>query len=527
MNRTLVLLNRRVLQSRYFVLVGSKSNISSTQRNGCCFSTVSRKNDMSAKEHTETMSKRDEFKKIPVHPSILQYIEMIGVGTPPRGRRRDNNNRQNVLLNNTSLSNIRGSRGRRGSRDSSSKQDQQQQSSFWKPPPPFGPDSHHIQVIGSVGSEDVKRIQDESDEEDETDYRNEDDNVEKTGKEEINANNSNSNNAENDNDIVVKFPTNRTFTPEVALAGRSNVGKSTLLNALLYGNRDADAVHRQFRRQRGRTPANVKLPKGVKAAMSNRPGETRRITFYQLQSNQEKTAANNNNNKSNDNNDDTMIESRRMMLVDLPGYGFAYASEKDKANFQKLITDYLLFRGKALKRVLILVDARHGMKKADVDFLDMLQQTERQYQQRQRQGGKGNISKKSSQQQSSNSSNRQPRFPSIQMVLTKCDLVSQTDLARRVSQVRQQLSDCLVREPSHLPVMLVSARAGVGYNNVVGDRAKGGVLQLQKELASLALPSVSKKKKPITAPTKKTIDLKERFPPSTREVQIKKGRNRF
>ena len=76
-------------------------------------------------------------------------------------------------------------------------------------------------------------------------------------------------------------------------------------------------------------------------------------------------------------------------------------------------------------------------------------------------------------------------LPPIQIVLTKCDLVTQSDLARRVVIVRQQLSDFLIREPSSLPVMLVSARAGVGFNNIRREQPLGGVLELQKELASL------------------------------------------
>ena len=114
-----------------------------------------------------------------------------------------------------------------------------------------------------------------------------------------------------------------------------------------------------------------------------------------------------------------------------------------------------------LKRVLLLIDARHGMKKADFDFCQMLEQRCR-----------------SSTQQRSN-------LPPIQIVLTKCDLVSQSDLARRVVQVRQQLSDCLRREPSQLPVMLVSAVTGKDSNHVINNRACGGILELQKNLASL------------------------------------------
>lgn len=71
--------------------------------------------------------------------------------------------------------------------------------------------------------------------------------------------------------------------------------------------------------------------------------------------------------------------------------------------------------------------------------------------------------------------------------MTKCDLVKRDDLARRVVMVREQLADVLRRETSSLPVLLVSARAGVGFNNMEKGhtRPKGGVLELQKELAAL------------------------------------------
>ncbi len=201
-------------------------------------------------------------------------------------------------------------------------------------------------------------------------------------------------------------------------------------------------------------PEGKKLPKGVKAVTSDRPGETRRITFYQLSS------------EIIVDKDDKAITS--MLLVDLPGYGFAYASEEVAQDWKNLMKDYILHRGKSLKRVLLLIDARHGMKKADRDFLEDLQSvlyTETQQDDR---------SKKS------------VELPPIQLVLTKCDLVSQADLARRVVQAKEQLSDCLRREPSSLPVMLVSAKPGVGFNNVRGDQALGGVLELQREIAALA-----------------------------------------
>mmetsp|Transcript_6117 Transcript_6117/g.8652 ORF Transcript_6117/g.8652 Transcript_6117/m.8652 type:complete len:215 (-) Transcript_6117:5-649(-) len=125
---------------------------------------------------------------------------------------------------------------------------------------------------------------------------------------------------------------------------------------------------------------------------------------------------------------------------------------------------------KKLKRVLLLIDSRHGMKKSDFDFLESLEAIVYE---------RGNKQRKD--------------LPPIQVVLTKCDLVSQPDLARRVVQVRQQLSDSLRRQPSSLPVMLVSAKAGIGFNNIQNNRATGGVLELQRELAAL-VPKPTKPK---------------------------------
>ena len=66
-------------------------------------------------------------------------------------------------------------------------------------------------------------------------------------------------------------------------------------------------------------------------------------------------------------------------------------------------------------------------------------------------------------------------IPPIQVVLTKCDLVSQSDLARRVEMVRKQLSDSLRRQSSALPIMLVSAQI----------EGQAGLIEVQRELAAL------------------------------------------
>ncbi len=105
--------------------------------------------------------------------------------------------------------------------------------------------------------------------------------------------------------------------PEVAFAGRSNVGKSTLINAV------AGRLHL--------------------ARASNSPGRTREVNF--------------------------VVADEKLRLVDLPGYGFARASRGDVKKFQNLGRDYL--RGRPnLKRAYLLIDARHGLKDVDTEALD-------------------------------------------------------------------------------------------------------------------------------------------------------------
>ncbi len=107
--------------------------------------------------------------------------------------------------------------------------------------------------------------------------------------------------------------------PEIAFAGRSNVGKSSLINALVG-------------------------MKGL-ARASNEPGRTREVNFFDLDG--------------------------RMRLVDLPGYGWAKASRGEVKRFQNLGRDYL--RGRVtLKRVYLLIDGRHGLKSVDTEALDAL-----------------------------------------------------------------------------------------------------------------------------------------------------------
>ena len=109
--------------------------------------------------------------------------------------------------------------------------------------------------------------------------------------------------------------------PEIAIAGRSNVGKSSLINALL----------------------STKLAK-----TGQTPGKTRSINFYRVE-----------------------YPAGSFRLVDLPGYGYAKRSTDERNNWQKLIEAYMRGR-EALRLVMHLVDFRHGLLKNDKDLQDWI-----------------------------------------------------------------------------------------------------------------------------------------------------------
>ncbi len=160
--------------------------------------------------------------------------------------------------------------------------------------------------------------------------------------------------------------------PEVAFAGRSNVGKSSLLNAL--------------------------VGQKALARTSNTPGRTREVNYFVL--------------------DD------RAYLVDLPGYGYAKASKKEVAGWNRLIQDYLKGRA-SLRRVFLLVDARHGLKTSDAPTLELMDMAAVSY----------------------------------QAVLTKADKVKASELEKVVERTAKELS----KHPAAYPeIIATSARKGTG-----------------------------------------------------------------
>lgn len=162
--------------------------------------------------------------------------------------------------------------------------------------------------------------------------------------------------------------------PEIAFAGRSNVGKSSLLNALT--NR-----------------------KGL-ARTSNTPGRTQELNFFDVG------------------------EPPQIRLVDMPGYGFAEAPKDLVKRWRFLVNDFL--RGRAvLRRAIVLVDSRHGLKPVDVEIMDMLDTAAVNY----------------------------------QVVMTKADKIKPTDLAKTLERTTGEAAKHAAAHP-HL--IATSSETGLG-----------------------------------------------------------------
>jgi GTP-binding protein len=170
--------------------------------------------------------------------------------------------------------------------------------------------------------------------------------------------------------------------PEIAFAGRSNAGKSSLINAL--------------------------TGRAALARTSRTPGRTQELIFFELGS--------------------------ELMIVDMPGYGYAAAPVETVRAWSEFAKDYLRGR-RNLYRVYLLADARHGLKAADLGMLDLLDKSAVSY----------------------------------QLVLTKGDELKKKDAAPRIAEVEGALK----RRPAAYPeVILTSAHKGEGIGELRGAVAR-------------------------------------------------------
>ena len=174
-----------------------------------------------------------------------------------------------------------------------------------------------------------------------------------------------------------------TDLPEIAFAGRSNVGKSSLINAL--------------------------VGQKALARTSNTPGRTQQINFFDL--------------------------GGRLMIADLPGYGYARAPKAQVQQWTLLVQSYLVGRAN-LRRILILVDARHGLKDNDRSVMMVLDKAAQPY----------------------------------QVVLTKGDKIKPRPLA----DLQRRIEEEAAKHPAaHPHVMVTSSQKGLG------------IVELRAELTAL------------------------------------------
>lgn len=159
---------------------------------------------------------------------------------------------------------------------------------------------------------------------------------------------------------------------EIAFAGRSNVGKSSLVNALT-----------------GRKTL---------AKISQTPGRTQQLNYFDL--------------------------GGHLYLVDMPGYGFAKVSKKQREEWDHLIFQYLQGRP-TLRTVLVLVDSRHGLKEVDLHLMSLLDKAAVNY----------------------------------RIVLTKCDKASKTELQK----IEADILESLKKHPAAFPsIVSTSSEKGLG-----------------------------------------------------------------
>lgn len=172
---------------------------------------------------------------------------------------------------------------------------------------------------------------------------------------------------------------------EIAFAGRSNVGKSSLINALT-----------------GRKTL---------AKTSNTPGRTQQLNYFNL--------------------------ADQLYIVDMPGYGFAQAPDSLVKKWQKMIFAYLQGRVN-LKRVFLLIDSRHGIKKVDSEIMEMLDKAAVNY----------------------------------QIVLTKTDKISAVELAKVINETNKIIKE---HAAAHINLIATSSEKNRGIDELRAEIA--GILK--------------------------------------------------
>ena len=168
---------------------------------------------------------------------------------------------------------------------------------------------------------------------------------------------------------------------EIAFAGRSNVGKSSLINALTN------------RKNLART--------------SSKPGRTQQVNFFNL--------------------------GEKLMITDLPGYGYARAPRATVQEWTNLVGDYLQGRAQ-LRRVCLLVDGRHGFKDNDREIMNLLDQSAVYY----------------------------------QVVLTKCDKLKQNHLVKLIKLIKNELITHIAAYPE---LSITSSTKGLGVKTLRAELA--------------------------------------------------------
>lgn len=197
---------------------------------------------------------------------------------------------------------------------------------------------------------------------------------------------------------------------EIAFAGRSNVGKSSLINGV---------VGQQGLARTSNTPGRTQeLNYFVPAVLNERSKKTERMTSGAPRE----------------------ADDVRLSIVDMPGYGFAQAPKSQVEAWTRLVFDYL--RGRPnLRRVYVLIDARHGLKKVDTDVLDLLDKAAVSY----------------------------------QVVLTKADKIAREATGKPIETVVAATAEAIRKRPAAHPTILVTS-----------SEKNWGIDELRSEIAFFA-----------------------------------------